>query len=61
MGNGQDKRKKTPFSVLIDGIYLEGARWDHEKKMLAESLPKIHHDVLPPLRLTKQYHFLEKI
>ena len=44
-------KKPPPFSVLIGGIYLEGARWDSKSKLLSESLPKIHHDPLPLIRL----------
>jgi len=46
-----DEKVKKPFCVLIGGIYLEGARWDPEKKLLAESFPKLHHDQLPAIRL----------
>ena len=42
--DSSDEKVKKPFCVLIGGIYLEGARWDPEKKLLAESFPKLHHN-----------------
>jgi dynein heavy chain len=48
---GSKIKKGPPFSVLINGIYLEGARWDQNSRILCESVPKIHYDLLPPIRL----------
>ena len=47
----KSKKSAPAFTVTIGGIYLEGARWDPKKKLLAESHPKIHHDPLPLIRL----------
>ena len=33
--------------VLIKGLYLEGARWNHERNFLDEQLPKQLSDALP--------------
>ena len=35
----------------IDGLHLEGGRWDPDKKVLAESLPKVQYSPLPTIQL----------
>ena len=35
----------------IHGLHLEGGRWDANKKVLAESLPKVQYSPLPTIQL----------
>ena len=32
---------------FLQGLFLEGARWDRDQMVVSESLPKILFDVLP--------------
>jgi dynein heavy chain len=38
---------KPEIGVYVDGMYLEGARFDRKKGVLAESTPKFLYDPLP--------------
>ncbi|KZC07229.1 Dynein heavy chain 3, axonemal [Dufourea novaeangliae] len=42
---------KPPYGVYIKGLFLEGARWNREKRAMDESKPKIMFDVLPVIWL----------
>ena len=43
--------EKAEEGQYIQGLYLEGARWDSHKQSLAESLPRVLFDTLPVIWL----------
>ncbi|XP_068129764.1 dynein axonemal heavy chain 3-like [Hyperolius riggenbachi] len=37
--------------LYINGLYMEGARWDREKEMINESFPKVLYESMPVIQL----------
>ncbi|KAH6579857.1 hypothetical protein BASA61_001042 [Batrachochytrium salamandrivorans] len=37
--------------VLVSGLFLEGARWDKEKRLIQDSYPMEMYSIMPPIRL----------
>jgi len=43
--------------VYIDGFFLDGARWDREMRLLADSHPTVMHDTLPVIHFIPAPNF----
>jgi hypothetical protein len=44
-------QQKSDDGAYITGLYLEGARWDYEYKLLVEQRPKVLHCRMPVIEL----------
>jgi len=51
MPKGGNYETKPDDGCYIEGMFVEGARWDNERMLLAESLPKKLHSEAPMLWL----------
>jgi dynein heavy chain len=49
--NKYDTTKKAPDGCFINGLYIEGCRWDCENENLADSLPKVLFEPMPEIWL----------
>lgn len=44
-----DTSKKAPDGCYINGLFIEGCRWDSENEVLADSLPKVLFEPMPEI------------
>lgn len=44
-----DTSQKAPDGCYINGLYIEGCRWDSENEVLADSLPKVLFEPMPDI------------
>ena len=50
-GDETDTDQKLDDGAYVNGLFMEGARWDRQRMVIGESLPKILFDPLPVIRL----------
>ena len=48
----EDYSNPPTDGVYIRGLFLEGARWNREKRVIDESIPKLLTDALPIIKMT---------
>lgn len=48
---------KPKDGALITGLFMDGARWDTEANMIAESHPKVLFDAMPVVRIQVDFSF----
>ncbi|XP_078059400.1 dynein axonemal heavy chain 12 [Mustelus asterias] len=51
--------KSPPDGAYVHGIFLDGSRWDRERGLMAEQLPKVLFDLMPVIWIkpNKRTHF----
>eukprot|EP00965_Chrysotila_dentata_P094834 3136619-Pleurochrysis_carterae.AAC.1 len=54
---GAELSQPPSDGVYIDGFFLDGARWDRDRRLLADSLPTIMNDTLPVIHFIPTVNF----
>ncbi|KAM9311612.1 dynein axonemal heavy chain 3-like [Gastrophryne carolinensis] len=49
--NENDIDSSPSDGTYINGLYMEGARWDRDRQMISESIPKVLYDTMPVIWL----------
>merc|ERR1711988_843880 len=48
-GEPADVKESPEDGIICYGLYMEGARWDRDKRLMAESIPGEMYEELPPI------------